>query len=600
VKGRRARELLDSLQDLVYLTDADSRIMYANRAFAACFGYEDSGEMLGAHIGDVYAVPEHRQLHEAVLRERHGRGTDFIIVAKGKTGETVYLSVDSAFESDADGKGRYSGTCRDVTERQRVLGPFFQCTGDGLITFGNSAFAELLGFGAEIEVIGHQLQTLFVATEKWEEMRAELASNDHESWEGEIQLQGADRGVVNCELRARAIGVDNSQLIGIEGSLRDVTGLRALERRFAGLLERSMDGIYVLQEGRIRVASPGLVKILGYSRSEVVGSDFSSFVHEDDREAAQRGIVDEPGGASGGLLEIRVARKDGQVIPVRCSATSGIDDGKPVVLGYLRDITEEKAREQELEQAVEQRTREKELFLELLIHEIAAPIVGIRGLAELILSPSTQSGVSGASSRRIASIRDLADLTLMLVQGVEAAQEEREVLVRTSAVSLGRDVIHQSIEIVAPIARNRGFDPGRIKYVESDQIPTLLLDVQLMRQVFFNLLSNSIKFAREEPENFRVVVRARRTDRCVEITVQDSGLGIPEPDAARAFERGTRASNVLLMPGKGLGLFVVRRLLDAMHSRIEITSLENPTEFTVMIPERLVAPSGGVDDSVHR
>jgi signal transduction histidine kinase len=108
-----------------------------------------------------------------------------------------------------------------------------------------------------------------------------------------------------------------------------------------------------------------------------------------------------------------------------------------------------------------------------------------------------------------------------------------------------------------------------------------LLDQLAVEQIADNLLSNAVKYGAGEPIEVSLV----RNGTKAQLTVQDHGIGISEEDRARIFGAFERAVTRREQGGFGIGLWVVRQLVDAMHGEIHVTS--RPAEgstFTVTLP----------------
>ena len=102
-------------------------------------------------------------------------------------------------------------------------------------------------------------------------------------------------------------------------------------------------------------------------------------------------------------------------------------------------------------------------------------------------------------------------------------------------------------------------------------------------QVFVNLLNNAVKFTIDRGE---VVVRATTELKTMVVTVSDTGIGVPEAELPQLFGRFFRASNTLEqdIPGSGMGLYIVRGILDSLGGDISVQSVLNRgTTFTVRL-----------------
>jgi two-component system OmpR family sensor kinase len=109
-------------------------------------------------------------------------------------------------------------------------------------------------------------------------------------------------------------------------------------------------------------------------------------------------------------------------------------------------------------------------------------------------------------------------------------------------------------------------------------------DVNLLSQVFGNLLSNAVKYS---PHGGLIKLCARLEPDQVVVTVEDQGLGIAARDKLRIFERYYRGSNTTGIGGTGVGLHLVKLMVDLHHGTIEVDSIEGQgSRFTVRLPAR--------------
>lgn len=129
-----------------------------------------------------------------------------------------------------------------------------------------------------------------------------------------------------------------------------------------------------------------------------------------------------------------------------------------------------------------------------------------------------------------------------------------------------------------------------------ERLPDLFTaDPKLLRQVVSNLISNAVKYS---PEGSHVRIEAGACDDGgVEIAVTDQGVGIPAAELEKLFERFFRASTSVGIAGTGIGLHMVKALVDMHHGRTDVTSEEGTgTTFTVYLPRCDVAPAATCDE----
>jgi heavy metal sensor kinase len=238
----------------------------------------------------------------------------------------------------------------------------------------------------------------------------------------------------------------------------------------------------------------------------------------------------------------------------------------------------------EMAENLEESERQKDEFFALVSHELRTPLTSIIGYLELVLDDEEL----GDDTRRFMQIvernaRRLLRLVgdMLFVAQVEAGRLSLE----RDAVDL-QAVARESVDAAQPAAQRRGvtltLDAEHVAVVEGDR--------DRLGQTVDNLVSNALKFT---PEGRSITVRVRERGNAVEIDVADEGAGIPPEDLDRLFERFYRSSSESrrAVPGVGLGLSIVKTIVEAHGGTVEISSVETEgTTVTVIVPHRLPSP----------
>ncbi len=241
-------------------------------------------------------------------------------------------------------------------------------------------------------------------------------------------------------------------------------------------------------------------------------------------------------------------------------------------------------------------------FLDSVTHELRAPMSGAKNAAKFLLGYISKTEESGEERKQriLMNLQDIvrsAEASISLVDGItmfsrSGRMSERDL--EKQPTRLFKDVITKSISNVSPLIAFRGFDRSKIRAVDSQKWPLVKVDQKIMEQVFSNLLTNSIKYAHNDKENFSIdILMDELADGGLIITIKDYGIGIDAEDAKKIFlpgERGKRAKDKV-PTGTGIGLTVVHKLLQLHGMSIELHSLSLPTEFRIKIPGNLVIRS---------
>jgi len=174
-----------------------------------------------------------------------------------------------------------------------------------------------------------------------------------------------------------------------------------------------------------------------------------------------------------------------------------------------------------------------------------------------------------ASKRLLLLINDVLDLAT--IEAGRMALNRRLVNVA--------DLLNAAKQMTAEWARQQSLE---IMIDCPSNIGTFDVDEHRLKQVLFNLISNSIKYT---PAGGRITLEGRRKDEWVVVSVIDSGIGIPESDRERVFGKFERANAQARQSGAGLGLSLVKSFVELHGGRIEIESQVNKgTRISCFIP----------------
>ena len=219
-------------------------------------------------------------------------------------------------------------------------------------------------------------------------------------------------------------------------------------------------------------------------------------------------------------------------------------------------------------------TREREAeqmksdFVSFATHQLRTPLAGIKWMLELA---SQEPGISQDAGSFIQDARASAERLIRLVNDLlDASRLERgKITVVSEPVHLGP--LTQSIlsEVALLIKEKR----HTLSVAGADQVPPVLADPQLIRQVILNLVSNAIKYTLP---GGNIAIQMTQDGDMVLWAIQDSGIGIPPEAQPRLFEKFYRAENVLTIEteGTGLGLYLVRLIVERLGGRVWCESEE--------------------------
>jgi two-component system sensor histidine kinase EvgS len=302
--------------------------------------------------------------------------------------------------------------------------------------------------------------------------------------------------------------------------------------------------------------------------------------------------------------EYRVHTKSGEIAWMQAQAIGQpAGDGSGELYGYVADVTERKALEDELRrarEAAESADRAKSAFLAMMSHELRTPLVAVTGTLEVLALgdlDDEQRALVGVATRSARSLLGVIGDVLDFSK-IEAGHLHL-VPLPTAVGALVEDVVTQH-RLAAPaggVELRTAIDTRLAARHEVDPVR--------LRQVLGNLVGNAVKFTREGFVEVRAEVcgeeegDAGGATQRVALLVQDSGIGVSREDQKRLFEpfEQARSDAARHGGGTGLGLVICRQLVEAMGGRVEMTSeLGQGTTMRVELALPVAAAPAGADE----
>ena len=222
-----------------------------------------------------------------------------------------------------------------------------------------------------------------------------------------------------------------------------------------------------------------------------------------------------------------------------------------------------------------------------MVHEFQAPLVAIRGAVDLMQTDLKEINRAPEDFFR----RDYLDDVLKWTELMGRLTRNARIFAGGSETLRPRRT-HLLSEVVMPVLRQiRPLVPDGMRFdshqEELQTIPPLFIDRNQMQQVFFNLLSNSIKY-HKATDLIKVRISGGRVGSSYTVFFEDWGTGIDESDREEIFQPGYRSQKAALSTtGQGLGLYVVRSIIEAHEGTILVRNCRNPTLFEINLPQRL-------------
>jgi PAS domain S-box-containing protein len=351
--------------------------------------------------------------------------------------------------------------------------------------------------------------------------------------------------------------------------------------RFKEMSEQARDVIVMIdpETNHILYANQAASKTYGYSQNKLCQLKINDLRTRETQAQIQEKMKHET--ENGLLYEALHQRQDGSTFPVEISARKFNFEGDTILINIIRDITDRKLVEAELQKLnleLEDRVRERtsqletankelEAFCYSASHDLRTPLRAMNGFAQVLDEDFgkfiPQEGKSYLKRIKDSSIRmdqlidDLLMLSRLGSRPFIVEQVDPAVIAMSAWEELG--VI----------------DPQRqIHFSIADDLPYCMADADLLEQVFVNLLSNAIKFTRLQKQAEISIGWSKQNNEVV-YWVKDNGIGIDMQYANKLFLAFQRLHIDKQFEGTGIGLAIVQRIIQRHHGRIWVESQPN-------------------------
>ena len=279
-----------------------------------------------------------------------GRAVIFIVVA--------YVI---GYVSEQRAKGDIA--LRESEEKYRAFfktseDPVFITSKEGRWRDMNDAAVELSGYESRDELLKVNVPDLY---ENQEEMQRHLQLTEQHGFTKEfpVNLRRKDGSIINTLITSVAKKDVNGNVIGYQGTIRDITErkkeeavLRESEEKYRLVVENANEAILVAQDGMLKFCNPKAVELTGYSKEELTSRTFVEFIHPDDLEmVVERHHKRLKGEELPHICPFRVIDKGGNTVWVEINAVQITWEGRPATLDFLSDVTERKRAEDALRES---------------------------------------------------------------------------------------------------------------------------------------------------------------------------------------------------------------------------------------------------------
>jgi PAS domain S-box-containing protein len=475
---------------------------------------------------------------------------------------------------------------------------------NGTILSWNPSAERLFGYTAA-EIIGRSIRVIIPADRQSEEDRVLAAVRRGEAVEHfeTIRLR-KDGTLVPISLTVSPIRSSTGEITGASKIARDLSRVQHAQRdalRLASIVDSSDDAIISKDlNGIVTSWNAGAERMFGYTAPEMVGQSIRRIIPHDRQREEDEVLSRIQRGERVEHYDTVRQRKDGTFLAVSLTVSSirGQDGTVVGASKIARDISDRERAEQERQRLLaiaRDASRLKDEFLATLSHELRTPLNAIVGYVRMLQSDLLKG------EKRTRALDTVARNVTSLTQIVEDVLDVSRIIsgklrLDVQAVELP-PVVQNAVETVRPAADAKGV---RLVTIVDPNAAPVSGDPERLQQILWNVLSNAVKFTER---GGLVQVRLERVDSHVEITVSDTGSGIPVEFLPHVFERFRQADAGIsrMRGGLGLGLAISRHLVELQGGRIFAES-DGPGKgatFRIELPVRISKTPEPVDDGEH-
>jgi PAS domain S-box-containing protein len=627
----RYRLLMDEASDCILLADIKGNILHSNRRTEALLNFTQ-GELIGKHYTLLFTAEELARgiaAFNTLVKNKRVELLDTLLLRKD--GTTVPIDI-TASVVEINGEQIIQAIFRDISEQktrleerkkiesqlqksathlsmaQRIahLGSWEYEVKTGEIMWSEEIF-RIFGLNPALGVPSYQelLQYVHPSDRDRHNQVVDQAIITKKPQELEYRLLRPDGKLRYVHVRTEVIANEEGEVIRLVGTASDITDRKNAELELIrnrdlrdAIFNQSTDGIFLVDPQKFWIldCNQRAVELFEANREEdLTTTNINLLQKQPFSEAELREIKAEMKTKGFLTREIEYVTKKGNCFWGNLASKTMVIAGTQINLVRVTDISDRKKAEEELKLVNEQlsltnaeldrATRLKDEFLANMSHELRTPLNAVLGMSEAL-----QDDVFGELNDRqkgaIATIERSGQHLLELINDIlDLSKVEAGKLEFHPVTVFVRDLCESSITFVKQQAHKKGI---QLKLEIAPKLPTLIADPLRIRQVLINLLNNAVKFTPEGGSvELRVQIDVQAEMDFLAFSVTDTGIGIATSDLDKLFKPFVQIDSKLNRQynGTGLGLALVRRLVELHGGKVEVTStIGQGSCFTVYFP----------------
>jgi len=599
--------LVENSLEGTLIIDFLGNILYANKALFKMFGYDSEQETLEKNVLKFIDPGYHNKVIKDQLKVKLGKGgylstykaikkdgsTFWIegigtnITYNNKSANVVYLRDVTARINTEDKLASTESLYQTLYETAPI--PYQTTTTDGKILNVNECWCKTFGYKKR-DVMGNNVFS-YLYEEDREKLEKLFTEQLKKLKPEEYYTKSYTISLTTKEKTEKTFLVNNFLHTGkeedtktVHTTLQDISDqkealadLAKSEERYRILSETLIDGVFTTDSlDQFTYVNPSLCEILGEKSKNLLGNSLRTYFDSDYIYELQHKLLDVRSDHSTiRNLAVKLKRSDGTLIPVEINMKPLRKEEKFIgIEGTIRDISDRIKIEEELKKS--ERLRNE--FMNIAAHELKSPVTPIKGYLDLIRSDE------GANERiknwANIALRNSERLLLLVNDILDVSRLETDTMTFNMVRTSTDELLKNTIEDWTPAIKEKQLE---FKVNIPLHLQDILADKHRLGQVLKNLFNNAIKFT---DEGYIGITACQKEDH-LQISIEDSGIGIAKNEAKKIFEKFHQADTAdnRQYEGTGLGLFISREILRKHRGDIVVESKPGKgSTFTITLP----------------
>ncbi|MCW3106857.1 MAG: sensor histidine kinase [Segetibacter sp.] len=366
------------------------------------------------------------------------------------------------------------------------------------------------------------------------------------------------------------------------------------ERNLRDIIENAPDGVIVIdKESTIILWNPKAEEIFGWKKQEAAGKKITDIIvppayREAHENGMKRFVATKQANILNQTIELPAIHKSGDQFYISLTVSHSTQNGKDIFIAFLRDISNQKKNEIELEnkrKQLEKSNQELEQYAWLTSHDLKEPLRKILTFSDALIKKD-ETNLTGRSFNYIQKIHTSAGRMKDLIEAVLSYSNvatDHNLFVETDLNHILKGVL-EDIEITIS---------SKNAIIEYDPLPVIEAIPVQMTQLFQNLISNSIKYT--NPGKTPVIrITCKEEKEGFKIFIEDNGIGFEKNYAEKIFQVFQRLHNKSY-EGTGIGLALCKKIAETHKGSIYAESeLGEGSTFVIYLPEKHMRVSSPV------